>query len=108
MQRGSSRLKASIFLISSSNPLTKPSSFETFSDTSPITDTSLRKPLIVLGIKVSLKSRLSSGGGSEPISSFSPQKTSKKKRKRKIKDYTSLLSFRISPSLLHIYYAVKV
>ena len=68
MQRGSSRLKASIFLNSSSNPLRKESSLESFSETLPIIETSLRKSVIVFGTKfVGLKSKLSSGG-TEPIS----------------------------------------
>lgn len=67
MQRGSSRLKASIFFISSSNPLTKASSLETLSETFPIIETSRRKSLTVLGRKVGLKFKLSSGG-TEPIS----------------------------------------
>lgn len=72
MQRGSSRLNASIFHISSSNLFTKSSSFDALSKTFPIIETSARKSLIVLGTKVGLKSKLSSGG-TEPISDLSPE-----------------------------------
>ena len=66
MQRGSSRLNASIFPISSSNLLTKSSSFDALSGTFPMVETTLRKSWIVLGTKLALKSRLSSDG-IEPI-----------------------------------------
>jgi hypothetical protein len=70
MQRGSSRLNASIFLISSSSLFTNSSSLAALSDTFPIMETSLRKSQIVLGTNVGLKSKLNSGG-TEPISNLS-------------------------------------
>jgi hypothetical protein len=84
MQRGNSRLKASIFLFSSSKSLRKLSTFKPFTAASPIMETSLRKSVIVSGKNVNVfiaevnvfvveegltKSKLSSGG-TEPIFFF--------------------------------------
>jgi len=84
MQRGNSRLKASIFVFSSSKSLRKLSTFKPFTEASPIMETSLRKSVIVSGKNVNVfiaevnvfvveegltKSKLSSGG-TEPIFFF--------------------------------------
>jgi len=60
MQRGSSRLKASTFLNSSSNLCTKPSSVATLSRLSLLAETSAKKREMGLGTKPKLKSKLSS------------------------------------------------
>lgn len=60
MQRGSSRLKASTFLNSSSNLCTKPSSVAALSRLSLLAETSAKKREMGLGTKPKLKSKLSS------------------------------------------------
>nr|GMC57144.1 hypothetical protein Iba_chr02aCG3070 [Ipomoea batatas] len=70
MERGSSRLNASIFLNSSSKAWRKQLSFDNFKETSPVADTSARQSEMVLGTPNSLFKSILSFLPSGPIRSL--------------------------------------
>nr|GLL18836.1 hypothetical protein Itr_chr02CG02570 [Ipomoea trifida] len=70
MERGSSRLNASIFLNSSSKAWRKQLSFDDFKETSPVADTSARQSEMVLGTPNSLFKSILSFLPSGPIRSL--------------------------------------